>query len=94
MWEVQLSSQYHSRHVQELVLHGMLRTTLILFSWEGLLSLEFFTVLSKLKDAWSNVVQGVLKALSVNKLTRCGVTFKFWCAPYSYHTATVAVEFF
>jgi tyrosyl-tRNA synthetase len=22
--------------------------------------------------------QGVLKALNVNKLTRCGVTFKFW----------------
>jgi hypothetical protein len=23
-------------------------------------------------------LQGVLKALNVNKLTRCGVTFKFW----------------
>lgn len=22
--------------------------------------------------------QGVLKALNVNKLTKCGVTFKFW----------------
>jgi hypothetical protein len=25
-------------------------------------------------------LQGVMKALNVNKLTRCGVTFKFWCA--------------
>lgn len=24
------------------------------------------------------VPQGVLKALNVNKLTKCGVTFKFW----------------
>lgn len=27
-----------------------------------------------------SVMQGVLKALNVNKLTRSGVTFKFWCA--------------
>ena len=25
-------------------------------------------------------VQGVMKALNVNKLTKCGVTFKFWYA--------------
>lgn len=23
-------------------------------------------------------MQGVMKALNVNKLTKCGVTFKFW----------------
>ena len=27
------------------------------------------------------LLQGVMKALNVNKLTRCGVTFKFWCVP-------------
>lgn len=26
-----------------------------------------------------HIAQGVLKALNVNKLTKCGVTFKFWC---------------
>jgi tyrosyl-tRNA synthetase len=25
-----------------------------------------------------HIAQGVLKALNVNKLTKCGVTFKFW----------------
>jgi hypothetical protein len=25
-----------------------------------------------------SMLQGVLKAINVNKLTRCGVTFKFW----------------
>lgn len=25
------------------------------------------------------LLQGVMKALNVNKLTRCGVIFKFWC---------------
>jgi len=29
-----------------------------------------------------HIAQGVLKALSVNKLTRCGVTFKFWVADW------------
>lgn len=29
-----------------------------------------------------HIAQGVLKALNVNKLTRCGVTFKFWVADY------------
>ena len=32
--------------------------------------------------AWHGMLllclQGVLKAINVNKLTRCGVTFKFW----------------
>ena len=27
-------------------------------------------------------MQGVLKALNVNKLTKCGVTFKFWVADW------------
>ena len=27
-----------------------------------------------------HIAQGVLKALNVNKLTKSGVTFKFWCA--------------
>jgi hypothetical protein len=27
-------------------------------------------------------VQGVLKAINVNKLTKCGVTFKFWVADW------------
>jgi hypothetical protein len=26
--------------------------------------------------------QGVLKAINVNKLTKCGVTFKFWVADW------------
>lgn len=26
-----------------------------------------------------HIAQGVMKALNVNKLTRAGVTFKFWC---------------
>jgi tyrosyl-tRNA synthetase len=26
------------------------------------------------------VLQGVLKAINVKKLTKCGVTFKFWVA--------------
>lgn len=25
-----------------------------------------------------HIAQGVLKALNVNKLTKCGITFKFW----------------
>lgn len=25
-----------------------------------------------------HIAQGVLKALNVNKLTKCGVTFRFW----------------
>ena len=29
-------------------------------------------------------LQGVMKAHNVNKLTRCGVTFKFWCVPVFY----------
>lgn len=27
-----------------------------------------------------HIAQGVMKALNVNKLTQCGVRFKFWCA--------------
>lgn len=27
-------------------------------------------------------MQGVLKAINVNKLTKCGVTFKFWVADW------------
>jgi tyrosyl-tRNA synthetase len=27
-------------------------------------------------------LQGVLKAINVNKLTKCGVTFKFWVADW------------
>jgi hypothetical protein len=27
-----------------------------------------------------HIAQGVLKALNVNKLTKSGVTFRFWCA--------------
>ncbi|KAF8060281.1 tyrosine--tRNA ligase 1 [Scenedesmus sp. PABB004] len=29
-----------------------------------------------------HIAQGVLKAINVNKLTRCGVTFKFWVADW------------
>ncbi|PSC70338.1 tyrosine-tRNA cytoplasmic-like [Micractinium conductrix] len=29
-----------------------------------------------------HIAQGVLKALNVNKLTKCGVTFKFWVADW------------
>ncbi|KAK9807376.1 hypothetical protein WJX73_009080 [Symbiochloris irregularis] len=29
-----------------------------------------------------HIAQGILKALNVNKLTRCGVTFKFWVADW------------
>jgi tyrosyl-tRNA synthetase len=29
-----------------------------------------------------HIAQGVLKALNVNKLTKSGVTFKFWCEMY------------
>ena len=28
-----------------------------------------------------HIAQGVMKALNVNKLTQCGVRFKFWCTP-------------
>lgn len=28
-------------------------------------------------------LQGVMKALNVNKLAECGVSFKFWCATTS-----------
>lgn len=28
-----------------------------------------------------HIAQGVMKALNVNKLSKCGVHFKFWCAP-------------
>ena len=34
--------------------------------------------------------QGVMKALNVNKLTKCGVTFKFWCDS---HTSPVHTDF-
>ena len=27
-----------------------------------------------------HIAQGVMKALNVNKLAKCGVRFKFWCA--------------
>lgn len=27
-----------------------------------------------------HIAQGVMKCLNVNKLTKCGVRFKFWCA--------------
>jgi tyrosyl-tRNA synthetase len=29
-----------------------------------------------------HIAQGVMKALNVNKLTKCGVTFKFWVADW------------
>eukprot|EP00775_Hariotina_reticulata_P007595 gene7595-7799_t len=29
-----------------------------------------------------HIAQGVLKAINVNKLTSCGVTFKFWVADW------------
>ncbi|WIA44549.1 hypothetical protein OEZ86_007280 [Tetradesmus obliquus] len=29
-----------------------------------------------------HIAQGVLKAINVNKLTKCGVTFKFWVADW------------
>ena len=33
-------------------------------------------------------LQGVMKALNVNKLTKCGVTFKFWYFPVAMHQPT------
>jgi tyrosyl-tRNA synthetase len=30
-----------------------------------------------------HIAQGVMKALNVNKLTKCGVRFKFWCGQHS-----------
>jgi tyrosyl-tRNA synthetase len=39
-----------------------------------------------------HIAQGVMKALNVNKLTRCGVTFKFWVADWCVARGLAAAE--
>ena len=55
--------QYTHHHIQAIIEYGQ----------DGAPMLRLLS-----SDSPMAPLQGVMKALNVNKLTKCGVTFKFW----------------